>query len=74
MGLTGTRYKQGEEWLPYFEIQGACKKGEQCGTALFETSEVRIAPTKAERAAGIEKALAYQATLTKMGKPRAVRG
>lgn len=47
------------------------KTGEQVGIQAFPDTPMQMGQTAEEKAANREKALAYQATLTKAGKPRA---
>lgn len=59
------------EMKPYYSISGINPKSQKTGGLhAFENSTVKRAYTKLERRQKIEEALAYQATLTKAGKPR----
>jgi hypothetical protein len=51
-------------------LEGSTPKGERSGLGTFPDADVRLVPTKAQAAAQIAQALAYQATLTQAGKPR----
>jgi hypothetical protein len=48
-------------------LTGETPKGERYGLGTFPDQEVRLVPTKAQKAEQIAKAVAYQATLTKTG-------
>jgi hypothetical protein len=51
-------------------LSGANDRGERFGMGVFANNKVRIAQTAEAKREAREKALAFQATLTKTGKPR----
>lgn len=59
--------------IPVLGIEVCCRseKYGACGILAPSSSLVRFGATAAQKAAALEKALAYQASLTKAGKPKA---
>ena len=63
-------YYRGAERIPYLEIVTEHPRFGRVGLNTFPHASIRKGFTKGEKAAQLARALEFQATLTKAGKPR----